>query len=198
MSHRPSPPLWQETRSSGCWSPGRGTKRLRPSLSSASNEPSSPRRRSEGGGERRSQNEGVRPVGPPEFCQCWRWNRLQGTERSLCPQHLPAPISPPPSGSNVPVQLERVGTQNFGGFLCLSGLATLHGGCESVWLSLPTPTSLSLLVPHGPAVSSALPSATPRQGNANASSFAWGGEDGDNPWPNLPFFFLEDKLLILN
>lgn len=48
ISHHHSPLLWQ-MRSCSCWSPGKGTKRLRPLLSSASSEPSSPRRRSEGG-----------------------------------------------------------------------------------------------------------------------------------------------------
>lgn len=46
------------------------------------------------------------------------------------PHHLPAPISPPPLVSNAPVRLGRLGTRYFRGFLCLSGLATLHGECE--------------------------------------------------------------------
>lgn len=121
-----------------------------------------------------------------------------GTEGGPCaPLHLPAPISPPPSGSNAPVRLGRVGTRYFRGFLRLSGQATLHGGCESVWLSLPVPTSLSLPVPHLLAVSPALLSATLCQGDAKPSSLTQGG---DNPWPNLPFsfFFLVGKPLILN
>lgn len=92
--HRP-PPLRQETRSSGCWSPGRGTKRLRPSSSSASNELSSPRRRREGGGGRRSRHKGVWPVRPRCFASVGAGAIHRGWgDRGVPVPPLPTP--PPP------------------------------------------------------------------------------------------------------
>jgi len=140
---------------------------------------------------------GVLPVLEPEPLA--RAGGDRGGPRA--PRHLPAPISPPPSGSNAPVRLRRVGAWHFRGFRCPSGPATLQGGCESAWLSLPVPVSLSLLAPHRLAVSPTLLAATLRQGNAKATAVTWGG---DTPWPNLPFFIffspflLVDKPLILN
>lgn len=103
---------------------------------------------------------GVWPAGAQDFCKVGARTsaRTGGTGGSLCP-HLPAPISPSPSGSNTPVSWGGW-AEGFEGISLPAWTGNTTRGMWKCGCPCPSLWSLSLPVLHLLALSPALPSAT--------------------------------------